>query len=165
MISWFEKEYRWRIDALCAGLRVKRYSIFFYECRFNNEVWSMCQPNLPHIEGAMWENMSEWTRFFQRLEDSGVVDLWLIMCWLIWTNRNQCFYNSSCKRPSGIVKSANQIREDFISASIRVESIQTVSDSVWKSPIIGAMKLNVDAAFYPTSREAGLRMVVRDHMG
>ena len=60
----------------------------FYECRFNNEVWSMCQPNLPHIEGAMWENMSEWNKVFQRLEDSGVVDLWLIMCWLIWTNRN-----------------------------------------------------------------------------
>ena len=46
-----------------------------------------------------------------------------------------------------------------------MESIQTVSDSVWKSPIIGAMKLNVDATFYPTSREAGLGMVVRDHMG
>ena len=55
----------------------------FYECRFSNEVRSVCQPNLPHIEEAMWENMTEWNRLFQRLEDSGVVDLWLIMCWLI----------------------------------------------------------------------------------
>ena len=109
--------------------------------------------------------MTEWNMLFQRLEDSKLVDLRLIVCWLIWTNKNHCFYSSSCKRPSGIVRIANQIKDDFISASISLEPIQTVSDSIWKAPNIGIMKLNVDVAYYPTSREASLRMVVRDHMG
>ncbi|XWS37774.1 hypothetical protein CRYUN_Cryun19dG0073900 [Craigia yunnanensis] len=57
------------------------------------------------------------------------------------------------------------MKEDFISASISLESLQPVFNSVWKAPNIGSMKLNVDAAYYPAIREASLAMVVRDHLG
>ncbi|XWS11607.1 hypothetical protein CRYUN_Cryun37aG0013600 [Craigia yunnanensis] len=55
------------------------------------------------------------------------------------------------------------MKKDFIRLSL--ELLQPVSNSVWKAPNIGSIKLNVDAAYYPAIRETSLGMVVHDHPG
>ena len=49
------------------------------------------------------------------------------------------------------------------SAGLQISSPAT--DTTWISPQPGFFKLNVDAAFFSTTRGASLGMLVRDHSG
>ena len=50
-------------------------------------------------------------------------------------------------------------------ASADLKNSSQASNIRWMGPQLNYFKLNVDAAFYPTTREASMGIVVHDHWG
>ena len=76
-----------------------------------------------------------------------------------------CLFNFCCRRLSDIASQVFMMKEDVRSTSGSLSGSSPVTSSVWVPPLPGSFKINVDAAFYSTTKEACLSLVVRDHQG
>ena len=56
------------------------------------------------------------------------------------------------------------MKENMLAASVSLKMLSPVFNSTWLAPNIGSLKLNVDATYFPATREASLGIVVHDHL-
>ncbi|KAL6222466.1 hypothetical protein ACLB2K_005858 [Fragaria x ananassa] len=88
-----------------------------------------------------------------------------MILWAVWRSRNQKVWEDEVKQTSEIVSLALGWWEDYKKARSSVIEPRTVFRSRWSKPSVGFVKLNIDTAFDPNSRKAGLGGVFRDHDG
>ena len=85
--------------------------------------------------------------------------------WMLWNNRNNCFHRLSCKIPVEIASNATRMLDVSLQEASLTEFTCQRRPMRWTTPSADRVKLNVDAAFCPRSRIAGLGMVVRNSSG
>ena len=112
-----------------------------------------------HDWGSFWQ---EW---FDLLRKDGSVETGMIICWLLWNNRNTCWHENLCRTPTAIVLAANRIQEDYKSVHCKEQSRPNNEQGQWHPPLEGTIKINTDAGFSESTGEATLGAVARDFMG
>ena len=86
----------------------------FYRLSFG--VWQILDLEVMLSWADNWDNTGDWNHLFANLHEKGHVEMWMIICWLIWKNRNKCFHDKSCKVPRSIVNSAYRLKNEFEAA-------------------------------------------------
>ena len=147
---------------VCGSQEESLFHIFF-DCELSSTVLrNWFQDGIP-VNQSLWGGVQGWNMLFQWLKQKDEVDTWVIICWQLWNNRNQCLHKLSCRRPMEMIKRIEAIREKGRSRpAITREQIVVYG---WQAPLEDDVKLNVDAAFFPHRIEATLGMVLRDHTG
>ena len=67
--------------------------------------------------------MGEWNQLLKNLKDEGQIEMWMIICWLIWNSKNKCFHERSCNAPTLIVSYAQSLKNEF-------ETVNLIQDQV-----------------------------------
>ena len=60
-----------------------------------------------------WESDEMWDQIFKWLVDKDMIEIWMIVVWFIWNNKNNCFHNLSCKVPFDLVNATNRMKNDI----------------------------------------------------
>ncbi|XWS10214.1 hypothetical protein CRYUN_Cryun39dG0056000 [Craigia yunnanensis] len=89
----------------------------------------------------------------------------MLTCWLLWNNRNKCLYKQVCKSPKSLMSSLNRLMANFNEVNNREEVGNESLHKQWNPPSAGILKINTNAAFHHSSREAQLGVVGRDSRG
>ena len=110
-----------------------------------------------------WESF--WQKWFEFLRKASSVETSLIICWLLWNNRNTCWHEHLCKSSTIIVLAAQRIQEDYKSVHCRELPRQHNEQGQWQPPLYGTIKINTDAGLLEVAGEAKLGAVARDSMG
>ena len=122
----------------------KKNHYFMFSLHVSWVVQSNWFPNRIPVNQSLWEGVEGWNILFQWLKEKDVVDIWMIICWQLWNNRNQCLHRLSCRRPSEIVRSIGNIRGEWEIRSEIFTEQRVIPE--WQAPPEGIVKLNVDAA-------------------
>ena len=137
----------------------------FLDCKFSLEVWRSWLPDLTSIWNELWNVTDFWSRLFEWLVGKSQLEMWMLLVWIIWNNRNSCFHNLSCRRHSNIVGTAARMKNDFFSAGATQRFDNQNTRAEWQMPLSDTVKMNVDAAFCSVTKVATLGMVFRDCTG
>ncbi|XP_019197196.1 PREDICTED: uncharacterized protein LOC109191080 [Ipomoea nil] len=137
----------------------------FTECIYAKAVWSLS--GLPLITHG-FNSFAQWLDFqFKNLE-KGSCCLLLMLCWKLWTARNDKVWNGSLPSPSTLVEGSrrylanwtNIVREDTATSIAKNSSVHK-----WDKPSSGFYKLNTDVAVSTLNRSMGFGWVLRNDTG
>ena len=92
-----------------------------FECKRNCIIWGRVYPRV--IELLQRADVGDfWQGLFQQLHRDNSLELFCIICWLIWTNRNRSFHDSICYSPGKIIRSAKFLNNEYIQTTKNEES-------------------------------------------
>ena len=97
-----------------------------------------------------------WQGLFQQFQLDNSLELFCIICWLIWTNKNKSFHDSICYSSEKIIRSTKSLNDKVHDRQVNI---------VWTPSLEGVLKLNTDAVFCGQSKMAKLGVVCRDSAG
>ena len=96
---------------------------------------------------------------------SQVLDLFFVLSWAIWSNRNKLVHNDSPLSPSQVWNLTICTLEDFkMAASLDILPSRH-SQNRWEAPPQGVFKINVDGATSDHGRNSSIRVIIRDCNG
>ena len=72
------------------------------------------------------------------------LEMFFIIAWSIWYNRNLVVFESICKMPSHIWRFASRYLYEYRSARVAVDKGQRAEYGGWSPPPPGVFKVNVD---------------------
>ena len=136
-----------------------------FECLLSQAVWNSIYPNLRGNYQRFASEDNFWQRMFEMMQIDGVVELCMFTCWLLWGNRNRCLHDQICKASKSLVLSVNRLMDDFKAVHRRADIGPDLGMVQWIPPPEGILKINTDAAFHQSSKEAQLGVVGRDSRG
>ncbi|XP_023893347.1 uncharacterized protein LOC112005329 [Quercus suber] len=123
--------------------------------------WLDCPLNLTSINDDI---MNIAAKFIDlgKLHD---LDLFFMVAWSIWGNRNQAFHNDATIPPSQVWESARRALFDFNAA--RQDHLPPLSHAslLWATPPPGFHKINVDGAMDEGVGCSGIGVIIRDSSG
>nr|GMD23989.1 uncharacterized protein LOC109191080 [Ipomoea batatas] len=138
----------------------------FTECNFSNAVWSMS--GLPLITSG-FNSFAQWVDLHILKLDVDKCGLLLMLCWKIWTARNDKIWNGKMASPSSLVEGTKCYLADWINIVNMGErnnvAASTKPEQKWERPGQGYLKLNIDAAVRPNNGRMGFSWVLRDEYG
>ena len=94
------------------------------------------------------------------------LEAFLMICWILWLERNRVAHGHPPQNCGLIWQGATRLLHEFQDASMR-GNVQCGSNVnplafIWQPPPNGLVKLNCDAAWLPSSKQAGLGFVARN---
>ena len=94
-----------QMDDVCCVCRQERESLhhLFFECKLSQEVWLQINPNMRRFISNGHDAESFWQEWLDLLKMDGLVETGMIICWLLWNNRNICWHEQLCKTSTAIV--------------------------------------------------------------
>ena len=135
-----------------------------FECKLSCIIWERVYPQVNEILQS--SAMGDFCQvLFQQLYRDNSLEIFCIICWLIWRNKNRSYHDSICHSPGKIICSANSLHDEYIQTigNERVHDRQV--NIVWTPPLEGVLKINIDAAFYGQFKMEKLGVVCRDSAG
>uniref|UniRef100_A0A803NQN9 Reverse transcriptase zinc-binding domain-containing protein n=1 Tax=Cannabis sativa TaxID=3483 RepID=A0A803NQN9_CANSA len=110
------------------------------------------------------------TDVFQQVDKAGK-EIVVAVCWSLWNARNDKVWQGKIVGADGIVSSAKNFLNHWQNAQKSV--IETTFSGLipgdaaehWFAPIIGRIKVNVDAALFSDPHQVGIGLVARDSRG
>ncbi|KAL8108560.1 hypothetical protein AgCh_024870 [Apium graveolens] len=159
-----------QISALCPVCNDHNENTFhsLVSCSFATSVWSRL--NLSLIVGE-FNCFPDWLQLVfdqQRLED---VHLIVMVCWMMWKNRNDLVWNQHCLDSAEVLESATSVLNQWRSVQDKTFDrfmgymTQEDGEEHWYKPQINSVKINTDAAIFKESDSYSYVFVVRDHDG
>ena len=138
---------------VCGGNGENSVHVMF-DCPLTRSVWAGVYPKLN--ENAMEISMSSnfWLEVLEMFKKDGAVEKFMLTCWLLWMNRNKCLYEQVCKSPRSVMSSVNKLMANYREVNSREEIRNETLQEQWYPPLTGILKINTDAAFNHSSREA-----------
>lgn len=136
-------------------------------CRLSRIVWSILADGVPGFD-LSWTMNCFWMEFLSFWSSNVLLVKALQVGWMLWNNRNNCFFNSLCETPASINKIAISMAADYRSAhwsELVVNEALVQLASCWIAPILGFYKLNVDTSYNCSTKEAWGGMVLRCYKG
>ncbi|KAF7826245.1 reverse transcriptase [Senna tora] len=161
---------------VCPVCLVEEESVehLFLHCGLTRDVWFSsdlaCKP--VSLNFARFE---DWCQHlltnFIHLDDRDMF-LFAVTCWQIWKARCDVVYQACVWDPYAINGAAKRLHGDFWKSFANDQTVWRCgscvskdSDLRWVPPAPGCLKINVDGAFNPVSKEAGSASVVRNSDG
>ncbi|KAM6573571.1 hypothetical protein CsatA_017651 [Cannabis sativa] len=125
-------------------------------------LWKACSGSLP-------TKVHSW--FFNLLDSKHsevIVDAAMIS-WSIWKTRNEVFWQNKNCTALGVVQSARKALDQWRVATKNTAATFATgvlsNSNIWRRPLSGKIKVNVDGAIFETQRMFGFGCVARDHTG
>ena len=146
--------------SVCGGLKESIQHVFF-DCKLSKEVWNTFHRDMPdQCEGFM-DDRQGWRKIFSFLKDKDLLEAGMIVCWLIWKNRNGCLHEMFCRNSKSILRLAEKMRVDYFGAVIESSKAAQANREIWFPPPRGIIKINVDASFNSNLRTSTVGAVAR----
>ncbi|KAK4411486.1 hypothetical protein Sango_0221600 [Sesamum angolense] len=93
-------------------------------------------------------------------------DLFLIICWAIWWNRNRTLMEHITLMPDELIKFALHYLQTYRQVHASPENITFASAPArWSPPDTNWVKINFDGAIFQSTMELGIGVVARDASG
>lgn len=137
----------------------------FFDCPFAKKVWACsCIAQVAHRQRG--GSLFDWNLEFLSSVDCAIKELFWVLCWCIWTNRNQVVFQNTAQSEREIAWFAS----DYYQEVCAVQTCVWVSPHAnmptrWFPPAEGLFKANFDGACSAADEFIGVGVVVRDHQG
>ena len=152
------------VNRCCVGQEGESTFHVLFECKLSCIIWGRVYPWV--IEFLQRADVGDfWQGLFQQLHRDNSLELFCIICWLIWMNRTRSYHDSICYSPGKIIRSAKDLNDEYIQTTKNDRVHDRQGNIVWTPPPEGVLKLNTDAAFCEQSKMAKLGVVCRDSTG
>ncbi|XP_075492415.1 uncharacterized protein LOC142530463 [Primulina tabacum] len=142
----------------------------FITCPFARECWTNAKlRQAVDFNADTTEGFTQWV--FKIIQDLSGAELskFVTILWAIWKQKNSLLWNNHIDTLSRVVVRAMRFLNDWISLAKSNKGSQEAGPRNqtcrWTPPLIGAVKCNIDAAFFEDIKSAGISMVVRDEEG
>ena len=129
---------------------------------------------------VVWENDMQWQ--FRRnhtfvdfkellswlITNQRVLEFYFISAWLIWTQRNRICLNKTIVSSHQIAATAREHLAEFaqtITTPQFPQVIATPSQTRWRPPSQGLVKINCDGDTFKDQNKSGIGMVICDENG
>ncbi|KAL8100419.1 hypothetical protein AgCh_032616 [Apium graveolens] len=137
-------------------------------CSFAVSCWE--KSALPSITGE-FNSFAEWIQLVFDQRNVEAIHVSVMLCWMLWKNRNELVWNQKCLDVSEVLVSAlsvlNQWRfvqdkhfDNFLSFINQEDGREQ-----WQLPSLNRVKVNTDAAIFENPSRFSYALIVRDHMG
>ena len=121
--------------------------------------WSDCPVNLysptPDFIGIMSQIMEKGS--------STYLDLFFMVPWTIWGNRNNAIHNDVGYPPTQVWEIAKLSLIDFTTSNLPDHPSHPTVRAHWSPPFPGFHKINVDGATANNGEHSSIRVIIRDH--
>ena len=127
---------------------------------------------------VFYSGWKEWQKqplsdvFSQVCRDFSVedVEIFCVLAWLIWRNRNMVYHGQEAIGGAKIIETAERFLFEYKSSTnaaalCKAPLVKRVSPATWRPPAAGLLKLNTDAAVVNEGGVTGLGGVIRDTEG
>ncbi|KAK8564521.1 hypothetical protein V6N12_036644 [Hibiscus sabdariffa] len=137
----------------------------FRECPLAREVLVIGEcPNC--VTGNTTTSTKEWLHHAVENLSTEKFDGLIVLLWKIWNRRNDKVHNDTLTRSRATIEAASLLQREFCMAHATESRPRIARQTpIWRKPIAGMVKINVDGAYSPTSRHATVRIVARDDDG
>ena len=96
------------------------------------------------------------------------LELFSVMAWLVWTQRNQIHLNKPSNSSHSITSLAKEYLVEFKAVQSSTTTMRTthpMTRSQWLQPAHGVGKINCDEAVFIDEKKSGINVVIRDSHG
>ena len=105
-----------------------------FECKLSQIIWRKSFPKVMDL--FFTTNLEElWQVIFYELQKDKSVELFCIIYWLIWSNRNRCFHDNLCHSPRKIINSVVRMNEEFIQLTREEPRLAGIQNVDWDPPL------------------------------
>ena len=162
--------FRWKIttDNICevCGNFEETTTHVLWNCHRAKEVWKEISLDTDKVMNRcsefldlLWyaRNVKQWPE-----EDIGLM---VITAWGIWTNRNEVRHRKSRKPTSVLAWWTKEYLESYVVANHSTWPYKDLVEATWQPPKPSWYKADMDGAVFSQQKEAGVRIVMKDHHG
>lgn len=157
-------------NVVCPICQVENESIehILVNCSFADHCHQLSSPSLIQ-EGT--NSFAEWLSCVFENHDKNAVHVSVVVCWLLWKNRNDAIWKQRSVDSSELVNSAFSILNQWRSVQDKnfdhFLAFVNPEDGVeqWHKPENNSVKINTDAALFEEPNRYSYAFVTRDHFG
>ncbi|KAK9993929.1 hypothetical protein SO802_023632 [Lithocarpus litseifolius] len=132
-----------------------------WSCSELKLVWALSQWNSRQITGVTnFKELLSWI-----LNNQGNPELFGMITWGIWNQRNQVYNHKPCCTSDQLVSQAKERLDEFLAVFPRVPAVEPKPQAVWKPPDGRLVKINFDGAIFKAENRSGIGVVIRDNTG
>lgn len=141
----------------------------FFDCEYATHCWRTLELDL---DMSLVDYAPSW--LLQRLasDSTEVKEKIAMVLWGVWTARNFKVWEGKNMTPQVAMECSKKLFSEWQEVRKRTLSrINTsskdcrVETSRWKAPVLGTLKVNVDASVYTGAGFSSVGMILRDHLG
>ena len=90
----------------------------------------------------------------------------VVSCWILWNNRNGIVHGELPRDALELLGSAHAYLHRFHEARYHFDTPRPPeAAAAWSPPPVNVLKINVDASFNSAIGQAGVGVIVRNHLG
>lgn len=125
----------------------------------------------PSVNTGTFTSFADWLQSLFERQNRSTVLIMVMICWMLWKNRNDLIWNQRSLEMFEVVQSAktNLIQWQSVQDRTfdRFMGFMTHEDGQerWSPPMCNRIKINVDAAIFDSSSCYSYAMVIRNHNG
>ncbi|GKV19445.1 hypothetical protein SLEP1_g29706 [Rubroshorea leprosula] len=137
------------------------------DCQFARAVWLGSQLNL-RVADLQVDSFAEFFDTVALAVDQSKLELFGLVCWSLWNNRNDILWESKRQQPQQVCEMAVRFLQEYAKAvkhKCGTRGGPRRGEIKWEPPDESHFKVNVDGVVFQHSKEFGVRAVVRDCNG
>ncbi|KAM5582252.1 hypothetical protein ABKV19_002583, partial [Rosa sericea] len=136
----------------------------FKDCDIAGGIWLVSNLGV-HVKNVLGRQLEDWVLNVMELLHGGQFELFCMLLWVIWTERNNVLWKGTCFNASSAAQWASKFLEDFHKHHPVGQQKNPRIRSKWELPPRGRLKINVDGSYRSESGDGGVVIVVRDEFG
>ncbi|GKV36829.1 hypothetical protein SLEP1_g44920 [Rubroshorea leprosula] len=140
----------------------------FMACPMARAMWLGSSLSL-RVSELHVDNFAGFFEAMTTILGSEQLELFCILCWKLWCCRNEALWEGKTMEPKQIIEKALLFLQEYNAALLSrgrgAASVQRRSETRWRPPDAGFVKINVDGAICAQRELYGLGAVARDSSG
>ena len=148
----------------CCGSELEAISHSLIRYEVAKKVWD-CWDICVVEDGQEWYDVLDIALQILDKRSTHELEMFFIIAWLIWYNRNLIVFESICRMPSHIWRFASRYLYEFKLARVAVDKGQRAKHGGWSPPPLGVFKVNVDRATSVDGRNSSAEAIIRNSCG
>uniref|UniRef100_A0A5B7BC05 Reverse transcriptase zinc-binding domain-containing protein n=1 Tax=Davidia involucrata TaxID=16924 RepID=A0A5B7BC05_DAVIN len=139
----------------------------FVLCSWSKLIWESSEVSI--LTDKFFLDFRQLFEFMCKSMSVANIELWGVIFWLMWGNRNAVVHGRDGKDPLFIILFAKQYLQEYRDAQqllmVVNPGVARVGAAIWLPPAEGFVKLNIDGILVPGEEVGGIGGVMRDYKG
>ncbi|XP_062021093.1 uncharacterized protein LOC133737577 [Rosa rugosa] len=136
----------------------------FKNCKVVEEFW-LSGPLAIKVRTHHAMNVSAWVMHVCELLPNHQRELFYMLLWALWVERNATVWRGSTFRPLSTAAWASKLLSDYQEVHPTHGKTKIRKRTKWQLPPSGRLKLNTDGAYHGSTGQGGIGAVLRDEFG